>query len=182
MKFEFIAYIFFSILVGLGVPAKLFQTGRRISAIIFLILSIFVFIFFGTRWFTNANVAGSYTGSWPPIINTCPDYLIYYKKEGKGTCVDLIGVNRSNGTLKPWTESHSATNPPAGNDYYFNHVYKPGMKKSQLKVLCESAQAAGLTWEGITNGESCSYESPQSVLGQNASSGAVDSQRSCPPT
>ena len=54
------------------------------------------------------------------------------------------------------------------------------MKKSKLKVLCEAAQAVGLTWEGITNGESCSYESQQKVLGDNASIGAIDSQRSCP--
>jgi hypothetical protein len=169
MNFAFIAYIFFSIAVGLSVPMYLYNSQRMMSAIITLILFIFVFIFFGVRWFSTGNVVGTYTGSWPPLINTCPDYLVYFKKGTMDTCIDLIGVNRSNGALFPWSQDDSTSNPPSNTNKYFPFIYKAGMSQSQLKVLCDSAQKLGLTWEGITNGESCSYAPPPQVLGPNAS-------------
>ena len=176
MNFPFIAYIFISIVIGLGVPMKIFQSGRMWAALIFLVLSIFIFIFFGTRWFSTGNVVGSYTGSWPPIINTCPDYLVYFKKGGMDTCIDLIGVNRSGGALASWSQDDSPQTPPPATNKYFPMVYKAGMGNDQLQVLCNAAQQLGLTWEGITNGESCSFASPSQVLGPDGS--AVNT--SCP--
>jgi hypothetical protein len=176
MNFAFIAYIFVAIGVGLAGPMKLYQTGRMWSALIFLILSIFIFIFFGTRWFSTGNVIGTYTGSWPPIINTCPDYLVYFKKGTMDTCIDLIGVNRSGGALAPWSQDDSPSRPPAAANKYFPMTYKAGMGADQLQVLCNAAQQLGLTWEGITNGESCVFAPPTQVLGPNASGGTA----SCP--
>jgi hypothetical protein len=177
MNFAFIAYIFVSIAVGLSVPMYLYNSQRMISAIITLILFIFVFIFFGIRWFSTGNLVGTYTGSWPPLINTCPDYLVYFKKGTMDTCIDLIGVNRSNGALFPWSQDDSTSNPPSNSNKYFPFIYKAGMSQNQLKVLCNAAQQLGLTWEGITNGESCSYAPPSQVLGPNA---AGPSGASCP--
>jgi hypothetical protein len=178
MNFYFIAYIFLAIGVGLGVPFKLFQTGRMISAILFLILSIFIFIFFGVRWFSSGAVVGLYTGSWPPLINTCPDYLVYYKKGTVDTCIDLIGVNRSGGALAPWSQDDNPKNPPQAANKYFPFTYKAGMSNDQLQILCNSAQQLGLTWEGITNGESCVFAQSTQVLGPNTSKPVA---ASCPP-
>jgi hypothetical protein len=169
MNYYFIAYILLSIIICLSVCANLFQTQRTIAGLIFFVLSIFIFIFFGVRWFSTGNVAGAYTGSWPPIINTCPDYLVYFKKGSVDTCIDLLGVNRSGGALVPWSGDDSSTNPPAATNKYFPFVYKTGMTSDQLRVLCDSAQQKGLTWEGITNGESCTFLPPSQVLGPNAS-------------
>ena len=93
------------------------------------------------------------------------------------TCIDLIGVNRSNGALFPWSQDDSTSNPPSNSNKYFPFIYKAGMSQNQLKVLCNAAQQLGLTWEGITNGESCSYAPPSQVLGPNA---AGPSGASCP--
>ena len=169
MNFPFIAYIFISIAIGLGVPMKLFQSGRMWSAVLFLVLAVFIFIFFGIRWFSTSNVVGSYTGSWPPIINTCPDYLVYFKKGNQDTCIDLIGVNRSGGSLAPWSQDDTPKSPPQANNKYFYNVYKAGMGNGDLQILCDQARQYGLTWEGITNGESCSFASPAQVLGPNGS-------------
>jgi len=181
MNYYFIAYILLSIVIGLTVGAKLLQSGRMWAGVIFLVLSIFIFIFFGTRWFSNGNVVGTYTGSWPPIINTCPDYLVYFKNGKKDTCVDLLGVNRSGGALVPWSGSDSASNPPQATNKYFSGVYKPGMTQDELKGLCSAAQQLGLTWEGITNGESCTFAPPSQVLGPNSSSPGAAGTASCPP-
>ena len=174
MNFPFIAYIFISIAIGLGVPMKLFQSGRMWSAVLFLVLAVFIFIFFGIRWFSTNNVVGSYTGSWPPIINTCPDYLVYFKKTAtdgtvQDTCIDLIGVNRSGGTLASWLQGETPEDPPQANNKYFHNVYKAGMGNGDLQILCDQARQYGLTWEGITNGESCSFASPKQVLGPDGS-------------
>lgn len=162
MKFSLIAYVLLCIVVGLTVFQQLSGSGRTWSAIITLILFILIAVFFGMRWF-GENPTRVYKGVWPPIINMCPDYLVYYKNGMTDTCVDMIGVNRSGGVLRSWTKEDSPANPPADDTKYFKHVYKPGMTEAQLKELCKATMDAGLTWEGITNGESCTYSPPSKV-------------------
>jgi hypothetical protein len=169
-SYSFIAYIFLCIVIGLGTTVMLMQSGRPIAGIICLVLFVFIFIFYGRRWFGKSSVGG-YSGSWPPMINMCPDYLLYYKRNGKDTCVDLVGVNRSKGMLMPWTQGESPENPPANDAKYFNYVYKAGMTSDQIKVICDAALQSGLTWEGITNGESCTYNPPSQVLGPGSAAG-----------
>jgi hypothetical protein len=176
MNYSFIAYIFLSIIGGLTVCMKLMQSGRMWAAILCLILFILIFMFYGIRWFSNGKVIGQYSGSWPPLINTCPDYLVYYKRDNRDTCVDLLGVNRSRGILRSWTQDDSSTNPPADDAKYFPHVYKPNMSSADLRILCDTAQQAGLTWEGITNGDSCTFNPESNVLGPN-----TPGSSSCPP-
>jgi hypothetical protein len=38
------------------------------------------------------------------------------------------------------------------------------MAEKELKNLCTKTMDAGLTWEGITNGESCTFQANQKVL------------------
>ena len=69
----------------------------------------------------------------------------------------MLGVSK-NGALGVWTDSDTASAPDyATSNKYFKHVYKPGLKSSDLKILCDEAMKAGLTWEGITNGDSCTF-------------------------
>ena len=70
--------------------------------------------------------------------------------------MDIIGINRSEGSLRPLSKEDNPQQSLAPNKY-FNYTYKPGMKENDLQGLCNSALAAGLTWEGITNGESCTF-------------------------
>jgi len=177
MNYYFIAYIFLCIVIGLTVAMKLFQSSRSIAGIISLILFIFIFVFYGRRWFKNNTVIGQYTGTWPPIINTCPDYLVYFKRNGKDTCVDLLGVNRSGGLLRPWARDDNPENPPADDAKYFRYIFRPKMHPKDMRILCNAAMQSGLTWEGITNGEHCTYIPPPVVLGPNAN---VSSSSSCP--
>lgn len=177
MDYYFIAYIFLCIVIGLTVSMRLFQSNRSVAGLITVIMFIFIFIFYGRRWFYNNSVLGQYAGSWPPIINTCPDYLLYFKRNGKDTCVDLLGVNRSGGLLRPWAKDDNPTNPPADDAKYFNYTYKAGMNPKDIQVLCDVAMQSGLTWEGITNGEHCTYNPPSVVLGPDSPTAS-----SCPPS
>lgn len=156
MRFSMIAYILLSIVIGLTVFQRLNAANRLWAAILATVLFILIFIFYGMRWFeTKPNDV--YKGVWPPIINMCPDYLVYFKQGGKESCVDMVGVNRSGGILKPWTKEDSPSNPPTDEAKYFNYVYKPNMNKTKMRELCKAAMDYGLTWEGITNGESCTF-------------------------
>jgi hypothetical protein len=155
MSWGLIAYILFCIVVGLTLFMQLLNSGRTLAAVIALILVILIFVFFGLRWFPGGKSAFSYSGPWPPIINTCPDYLVYFNNGGKDTCIDMLGVSK-NGNLKPWSSEDNPKNPPPDSTgKYFPYTYKPGMTNNQLQVLCDTTRSMGLTWEGITNGDSC---------------------------
>lgn len=175
ITYPMIAYIFLCIIVGLTVPVTLIQSGRQIAGFACLVIFLLIFVFYGIRWFNTSSLT-NYTGAWPPIINTCPDYLLYFKRGSQATCVDMLGVNRSGGLFKPWAKGDSPHNPPTDDAKYFPYIYKAGMNNADVQNLCILAQQAGLTWEGITNGESCTYNPVSTVLGPSSSSAA-----SCPP-
>jgi hypothetical protein len=71
------------------------------------------------------------------------------------TCVDLIGVSK-NGSIKVFPDVKKTSNVvPTSDDYYFVLATKSSDAGAKNAELCARAMAAGLTWEGITNGESC---------------------------
>ncbi len=157
MDYAFLAFVFLCIALGLSTFQALSNSGRNWAAILTLILFILIFVFYGQRWFRDTKTTATYTGSWPPIINMCPDYLVYFKNGNKDTCIDILGVSRNSDVLKPWTKDDNPQSPPSDTAKYFNYVYKPNMTPEQLKTLCDAAMSNGLTWEGITNGESCTF-------------------------
>ena len=146
MKYSFIAFIFICIIVWLTAVVKLSQMPRPVTSIIVAVMFLLTFILFGRRWFYGPSVANNPNGMWPPIINMCPDYLVYYKRNGRDTCIDLVGVSTGS-MLKPWTRDDSFQNPPADDAKYFNYTYKTGMN---IATLVGPTDNAGLTWEGIT--------------------------------
>jgi len=159
MNWYLILYIFVAIVIGTYPPFKLSASGRNYAAIMYLILIIAVLVLFGLRWFEFSSLDKG-NSSWPPVINACSDYLTYFNRTPTAgspsvpTCIDLIGVSK-NGTLKKWLTSHSATNPPSGpgsDSYYFSLVTTGPSRNAEL---CKRSIDNGLTWEGITNGESC---------------------------
>jgi hypothetical protein len=177
-SYSLVAYIFVAIVLEFSLLTTLLQSGRTIAGILGMLLVLGVLILFGMRWFGTSSTS-PYKGAWPPIINMCPDYLVYFKNGGADTCVDLGGVNRSNGALKPWTKEDSPAQPPSDPTKYFSYIYKSGMSEVEITALCRAAMSAGLTWEGITNGESCTYMPPTTVSGTN--DGTL-SATACPPS
>jgi hypothetical protein len=128
-----------------------------LATFLFFVGAVIVFTVYGLRWFASEGSLFSQTPvQWPPTINTCPDYLVYYgRKMADGsiqnTCIDMIGVSK-NGSLKVFPKNGT---PPTTDDYYFSLVTKSSDTAAKNAELCQRTIAAGLTWEGISNGESC---------------------------
>ena len=122
MNFYMVWFIIVAILIGGIGTWKLYGSGRSITALLFLIGAILVFVNFGLRWFDTAGTAfNPAPATWPPYINSCPDYLTYYKrtktdKTTQDTCIDRIGVSRNN-ALKVFPASGQA---PSDDSYYFD--------------------------------------------------------------
>jgi len=138
-----------------GGSLKFYNDSQLIVAVIFFIGTLVSFIIFGKKWFDSSNSIFSKTPvSWPPTINTCPDYLVYLPQKLKDgsteeACVDLIGVSK-NGALKIYTE---------GSNNFFSLKTASSDSELRKKELCDRAIQNGLTWEGITNGEACTIGS-----------------------
>jgi len=147
-------YIIFVLGVLIGGTYKIKKYELNLTAIIFGIGALVIFIIFGIKWFSKNALFSKTPVSWPPMSNTCPDYLIYYgRKTANGIedmCIDTIGVSK-NGALKLFPKGTE----PSDNDFYFPLMTKSSDPIGRIKELCERAIKYGLTWEGITNGESC---------------------------
>lgn len=147
-----LAYSLLAIIIVFATLNFLYRSERIFASIIVLILFILIFVFFGLRWFkTGVTVTGTYEGNWPPVVNSCPDYLTLYKKPDREyTCIDIIGVS-SNKKVNQWV--NGLTPPTATSDpHYFNFVHKPSDTLQRMNTLKEAADNSGLTWEGITDG------------------------------
>ena len=147
-------FVVVALFVIIGGPYKL-KDNYSLTAVIFFIGSLLIFIVLGIKWFSQDTSIFSKTPvSWPPMTNTCPDYLIYYgRKTSDGiqdTCIDTIGVSK-NGALKLFPKGKE----PSAGDYYFPLATKSSEPAARNQELCQRAMNCGLTWEGITNGESC---------------------------
>lgn len=151
-------YIIAAILVIGGGSSYMFKSGRMIAALIFIAGSISIFSYYGVRWFGSDKSIFSQTPvSWPPTINTCPDLLIYYKREKtpgvfEDTCIDRIGVSK-NGLLKKIPDDGNINN--ANDEYFFSLATTTSDPAARNIELCNKCLKYGLTWEGICNGESC---------------------------
>ena len=164
-------YIIAAIGVIAGGSYKLHDT-QPYTAFILFAGSLTAFIIYGLRWFAASNALFSQTpGPWPPTINTCPDYLTAYTRAmpdgtSKPSCIDLLGVSK-NGALKLFPKSG---HPPTTDEYYFSLTTVSTDPAGKNSELCQRSMLAGLTWEGITNGESCI--SPDGTINTGGSSGS----------
>lgn len=156
MDFVFILYILFSVVVGVGGTYYLIEGDRTLGAFLYFVGSILILTFYGLRWFTGDSLKVSRydTKSWPPFVNTCPDFLSVYERPIAGTnkkekiCVDLIGV--AEGGIQKLVDPANVAND--------NFVFKLHMDKkgaSRIKALCQECKLKKVTWEGVYDGVSC---------------------------
>lgn len=147
-------FIIIAILVIAGGTYQFYGMGQTYGAILFFAGSLYIFIMYGIRWFGATPLFSPASGPWPPVINTCPDYLTYYQRNVNGvkkdTCIDMIGVSKNGGITKYVEGGHAN---PASAFFDLTTTSTDPVKKNQ--ELCKKAMDAGLTWEGITNGDGC---------------------------
>lgn len=177
VNWYFVIYILVSIAaVAMGV-AKLFPMGTS-TAIIYAIGVTMVLIFYGYRWFgDSANEASS---TWPPTINTCPDYLTYVKTlpgTGSGSgCVDMLGVSK-NGILVKVVDSDLTSTAALASNKTFLKTSKDiiGTKNpAVVKAICNLCRTKGLTWEGVFDGDTCTGVATNAAAAANSSGGSCN--------
>jgi hypothetical protein len=95
MDYWMILYILVCVVVGGYSVSTLYQRQQTVGAAISLILLILIFVFYGMRWFEGGgNLKGTQapSGSWPPIVNFCPDYMTAVKVGSKTYCYYAINM------------------------------------------------------------------------------------------
>jgi hypothetical protein len=156
VNYNLVAYVLFASVMIISMLNLLYRSERVIAAVVMLILFVLIFTFFGLRWFRYGITSNSMNANatYPPVINTCPDYmsLTTVKRNGLMTdtkaCIDTVGLGSG---VTTWKENTSDLSTP-GEEYYFTYIYEPNMSKDQIKALKDQADAKKLTWEGITDG------------------------------
>jgi hypothetical protein len=141
---------------------SIYSTGS-IRAVVFCIGASLVFLYYGLRWFGIPEETVKY---WPPVINMCPDFLTFVPniKSGETTvpgCVDLLGVssstNSAGGFLKVFPTSISTLDASMTTKVfsYTSNDVKSATTVAGLEAICDACKNAGLTWEGVYDGDSC---------------------------
>jgi hypothetical protein len=157
-----VLYIILSAIFVFYGTSSIYSTGQ-IRGVIFGIGTSLVLIYYGLKWFGTAKVQ---VNSWPPVINMCPDFLTFVPniKSGQTTtpgCVDLLGVSNSSNAagafIKVFPTSISTLDASMTTKVfkYTSNDVKSTTSVASLQAICDACQNAGLTWEGVYDGDSC---------------------------
>jgi hypothetical protein len=166
-----------AIVYGLKVPMFL-------ALALFVPLSLYIFLVYGFQWFGPDGPFSNKRVVWPPTLNSCPDFLISYPVtitvNNKATmlpgCIDTIGVSTKPGSFPRATAgtpvNFTAPTTPvtaATAASYLSNGWFATKTGETTGALCARLQTAGLTWEGVWDGNTC-YSAGSAVPTNPASS------------
>lgn len=153
MDLKLLFYCFLSVVIVFGGAYYFYSSRLETSAAIFFLGSVVASIYFGFRWFASSGASATGPGSWPPAINYCPDFLTLTTDiTGNKICIDMIGIAKG-GTSTLQVSDGTQTTAAYAFDLKTTSL-------TRLDELCGQAQAKGVTWEGVWNGETCSNTTP----------------------
>ena len=147
-----VLYILASIVGLVYGTNKVYSTGQ-VRGVLFAVGALIVLVYFGLRWFGSRI---NKPKNWPPVINMCPDYLTYVKD--LPGCVDVLGVTKSSSGLVKARPSELPTLKLGNSQKVFEFTSEDvaaAKSVDALKAICDRCQAAGLTWEGVWDGDVC---------------------------
>jgi hypothetical protein len=174
MNLYLITFIVLAFMIIAGGSYHLYSMGQTYGGIIFFIGSLTLFIIYGIRWFGATPLFTPDSGPWPPMINTCPDYLTYYQRMvggvAKDSCIDLVGVSKDNSLMSVFPKDGTV---PDSDTYYFDISGFSSDPATKTNQMCQAALAKKLTWEGVTNGESCVSAAANAAGGSSSGSGGA---------
>jgi len=178
MNLYLISFIALAFMIIVGGTYQVYNQGQGTSAILFFIGSLTLFIIYGIRWFGASPLFNPASGPWPPVINTCPDYLTYYQRTvggiQKDSCIDTIGVSKDNSLLSTFPKDGTI---PENDSYYLDISGLSSDPTTKSTQMCNAAMNQKVTWEGVTNGESCVTRSTGT---SGSGSGSGGSGAGCP--
>lgn len=155
-------YILASIVFLVYGTMQVYATGQ-IRGVIFAIGTFLVLLYFGLQWFAVQNTR---VKNWPPIINTCPDFLTFVpaipQTAGSTTkvpgCVDMLGVSTSSSFPVVLPTTVGTLNIQSDSSKIFRYTsadVRAATTTETLQPICTACQNAGLTWEGVYDGDNC---------------------------
>jgi hypothetical protein len=166
MDFWVILYSLICVVVGGGAVSFLYKRNQSMAAMITLVLLLLVFILYGLRWFPGGNLNGSQpkAGSWPPIVNMCPDFMVSWKDpvSSKVYCYDAANLYNLKVTTNSNFETQKTINGITGQSAILlqNPSAATAQTKNPLQDKLKTNPAAitadsGTTlmrWEGVWDG------------------------------
>ena len=175
INLKLLAYVLIAIIVEViaiiyGIRS---QPPMFLMLVIFVPLSVYIFIIYGIQWFGDKGPFNNATVPWPPAINSCPDFLTAYNIPGTSAkaaitgCIDIIGVAKG-GSLEhrptgqpSWTTAPtspitaSKTDANGATMLLSTGFFATNVAGETVAQVCTRCQKAGVTWEGIWDGQSC---------------------------
>jgi hypothetical protein len=166
MDFWVILYSLICVVVGGGAVSFLYNRNQSMGAMITLVLLLLVFILYGLRWFPGGNLNGSQpkAGSWPPIVNMCPDFMVSWKDpaDSKVYCYDaanLYNLKTSSNTKlvsgktinNVSGQSAILLQDPKGTTPATMNPLKNKLKTTPTEITADSATSL-IRWEGVWDG------------------------------
>jgi hypothetical protein len=162
-------YIVFVLLVEIVAIIYCVRAPMFLTLAIFIPLSLYIFLVYGFQWFGPDGFLSNKLVTWPPTLNSCPDFLVSYIVPKNGTvpalpgCIDTIGISIKPGSFPKATAAGTPVNftaPTAAvNGTTATTLLGTGWFATKTGettgALCQRLQAAGLTWEGIWDGTTC---------------------------
>ena len=176
-NFKLFIYIMVAIVIEIAAIIYAVKAPMVLMLAVFIPLSLYIFLVYGWNWF---GPGGPYTNtpvSWPPTLNSCPDFLVSYvvpKNQNVPAlpgCVDTIGVStrpadfpkRVSG-VPNWSSAPTAVITPSTAATYHTNGWFATRTGETTAALCARLQTAGLTWEGIWDGTTC-YSGGSAISG-----------------
>jgi hypothetical protein len=153
LNWGFILYTVVAI-VGLVYGTKTVYEINETRGVVFAICAFFVLMYYGGRWFGVSKLSTS--KNWPPVINMCPDYLTYVKRISG--CVDMTGITSKSAGLIKTLPSEVATVQRTNSQKVFEFTsedVRDAKNVDTLTKICDRCQTAGVTWEGVWDGDVC---------------------------
>lgn len=152
VNWHLVLYMIGSILFIVYGTMKIYSTGES-RGIVFAIGISLTLLYFGLRWFGSKI---NKPKSWPPIVNMCPDYLTYLPN--LPGCIDLVGITSGSSGLTKTKLSEMNTVQLSNTNKVFEYTsadVQAAKTASDLQPICDRCQSAGVTWEGVYDGEVC---------------------------
>jgi hypothetical protein len=159
MNYLFLFFIFATAVLIIGGTFSLFSGGKTVLGSIYFLSTLIAAIVFGLRWFQPSGDLNKPTvSSWPPVINTCPDFLTLYNVGGTSYCIDTIGIVKPGG-ITQWTD------PTQTDTKYLFNLFLDLTGTARAKALCEECNTKLVTWEGVFDGATCMNVDPPKPTG-----------------
>ena len=151
MDLGFLLYVLVSVVLIGGGTFRYVNSGAYITAAIYFIGIFIIVLYYGISWYkTNGtSTSNPKPSSWPPVLNSCPDFLSLYKMNGHHVCIDTIGIAGAGGISQ-------VTDSTVQSDTKFQfdlHLDQEG--KTRVTSHRNECKNKKVTWEGVWDGSAC---------------------------